>query len=68
MLSVDLQAHTFTSIFSVNNLPYNVRTIIPLRDPIGGSLLIGTNEFIHIDSQGRVNGVFINLSFNFLRT
>lgn len=60
VLSLDLQQKTFTSIVSAQNLPYNIQKIIPLKDPIGGSLLIGNNEFVHIDSQGRVNGVAVN--------
>lgn len=60
VLSIDFTQRTFTSVVSAKNLPYTVSKIVPLANPLGGSLLIGSNEFVHIDSQGRVNGVMVN--------
>lgn len=60
VLSLDLSQQTFTSILSVQNLPYSIQKLVPLKDPLGGCLLVGTNELIHIDSQGRVNGASVN--------
>lgn len=60
VLSIDFTQRTFTSIVSAKNLPYTLSKIVPLKEPLGGSLLVGSNEVIHIDSQGRVNGVSVN--------
>lgn len=60
VLSLDLQQRSSTAIVSAQSLPYDVRKLVPVRDPIGGSLLVGVNELIHIDSQGRQHGVSTN--------
>lgn len=60
VLSLDPQHRTTTSIVLVNNLPYDIRKIIPVKKPIGGALLVGVNVIIHIDSQGRKHEVAVN--------
>lgn len=60
VLSLDLQQRSSTAIVSAQSLPYDVRKLIPVREPIGGCLLVGVNELIHIDSQGRQHGVSLN--------
>lgn len=60
VLSIDFTQRTFTPIVSAKSLPYTLSKVVPLANPLGGSLLIGSNEFVHVDSQGRVNGVIVN--------
>lgn len=60
VLSLDLQQRSSTAIVSAQNIPYDVRKLIPVKEPIGGCLLVGVNELIHIDSQGRQHGVSVN--------
>lgn len=58
--TLDLEQRASTTLLSVNELPYDLRTIIPLPRIIGGALLIGCNELIHIDQSGKTNGVAVN--------
>lgn len=60
VLSLDLQQRSSTAIVSAQNLPYDVRRLVPVKEPIGGCLLVGVNELVHIDSQGRQHGVSVN--------
>lgn len=59
VLSLDLQQRSSTAIVSSQGLPYDIRKLVPVRHPIGGCLLVGSNELIHIDSQGRKHGVSV---------
>lgn len=59
VLSLDLQQHSSTAIVSAQGLPYEVRRLVSVKEPIGGCLLVGVNELIHIDSQGRQHGVSV---------
>lgn len=59
-LSLDVQQRSSTPIISVKNLPYDIHTIVPLEAPVGGSLLIGSNQLIHIDSSGKASGLAVN--------
>jgi cleavage and polyadenylation specificity factor subunit 1 len=34
--------------------------VVPLPSPIGGALLVGGNEVIHVDQAGKTNGVAVN--------
>ena len=58
--TLDLEQKASTTLSSVSNLPYDVHTILPLSRTIGGVLLIGNNEIIHVDQSGKTNGVAIN--------
>ncbi|KAK9462798.1 CPSF A subunit region-domain-containing protein [Lipomyces oligophaga] len=60
VVALDLAQRTSTSIISVKDLPYDLVSLVPLPAPIGGSLLIGANEIIHIDSSGRAVGIAVN--------
>ncbi|KKA26290.1 hypothetical protein TD95_000089 [Thielaviopsis punctulata] len=60
VFTLDLQQKASTAILSVENLPSDIFCIVPLPTPIGGSLLIGDNELIHIDQSGKPNGVAVN--------
>ena len=58
--TLDLEQRASTTLLSVTGLPYDLFRIVPLPGPIGGSLLIGCNEIIHVDQAGKVNGVAAN--------
>ncbi|ERS96867.1 hypothetical protein HMPREF1624_07076 [Sporothrix schenckii ATCC 58251] len=60
VFTLDLQQKASTTILSVTNLPQDLFRVFPVPSPIGGALLIGTNELIHIDQSGRANGVAVN--------
>ena len=58
--TLDLEQRASTTLLSVNNLPYDLFAVIPLSRPIGGALLVGGNEIIHVDQSGKANGVAVN--------
>ncbi|ANB12228.1 Cft1p [Sugiyamaella lignohabitans] len=60
VLSLDLQNRSSTAIISIDSLPYDIDQVIPLPAPVGGSLLVGANHLIHIDSSGKVTGLAVN--------
>ncbi|KAL2757040.1 hypothetical protein ACRALDRAFT_2041568 [Sodiomyces alcalophilus JCM 7366] len=60
VFTIDLHQKASTAILSVNNLPQTLFQAIPLPHPIGGALLVGSNELIHIDQSGKANGVAVN--------
>ena len=58
--TLDLEQRASTTLLSVNNLPYDLFAVISLSRPIGGALLVGGNEIIHVDQSGKANGVAVN--------
>ncbi|KAI1342830.1 CPSF A subunit region-domain-containing protein [Xylariaceae sp. FL0016] len=60
VFALDVQEKASTAILSVTGLPQDLFRIIPLPAPIGGALLVGTNELIHIDQSGKSHGVGVN--------
>lgn len=58
--NLDLEQRASTTLLSVNNLPSDLFHIIPLSRVIGGALLVGGNELIHVDQSGKTNGVAVN--------
>lgn len=58
--TLDLEQRESTTLLSITKLPYDLHTILPLPSPIGGALLIGLNEIIHVDQSGKTNGVAVN--------
>ncbi|CAI4218655.1 unnamed protein product [Parascedosporium putredinis] len=60
VFTLDLHQRASTTILAVDNLPHDVHRVIPLPAPIGGALLVGDNELIHVDQSGRANGVSVN--------
>ncbi|KAI8628859.1 CPSF A subunit region-domain-containing protein [Xylariaceae sp. FL1651] len=61
VFTLDLQQKASTTILSVNGLPQDLFRVLALPAPIGGALLVGTNELIHIDQSGKTHGVGVNL-------
>ncbi|KAI9680096.1 MAG: mRNA cleavage and polyadenylation factor subunit [Caeruleum heppii] len=60
VFTLDLEQRASTTILSVTNLPYDLLRVLPLPLPVGGALLIGTNELVHVDQAGKTNGVAVN--------
>lgn len=60
VLSLDLESHSATSVLKIENLPYDIDRLIPLPLPMNGSLLVGCNEIIHVDSGGITRRVALN--------
>ncbi|TQS38506.1 hypothetical protein Golomagni_00986 [Golovinomyces magnicellulatus] len=61
VFTLDLHQKASTTILSVSGLPFDLTEVVPLPAPVGGALLIGGNELIHIDQAGKANGVAVNL-------
>lgn len=60
VFTLDLQQKASTTILSVTGLPYDLCEVVPLPTPVGGALLIGANQLIHIDQAGKTTGVAVN--------
>ncbi|KAI1209162.1 CPSF A subunit region-domain-containing protein [Annulohypoxylon truncatum] len=60
VFTLDLQQKASTTILSVTGLPQDLFRVIALPAPVGGALLVGTNELIHIDQSGKSHGVGVN--------
>ena len=58
--TLDLEQRASTTLSSVSNLPDDLFAVVPLSRPIGGALLVGGNEMIHVDQSGKTNGVAVN--------
>ena len=60
VFTLDLEQRASTTLLSVNNLPYDLFRVCPLQLPVGGALLVGGNELIHVDQSGKTNGIAVN--------
>jgi cleavage and polyadenylation specificity factor subunit 1 len=60
VFTLDLEQKASTTLLSVSGLPYDITRVVPLPHPIGGALLVGINEVIHVDQAGKTNGVAVN--------
>lgn len=58
--TLDLEQHASTVLVSVQNLPSDLWKVVPLPLPVGGALLVGTNEFVHVDQSGKTTAVAVN--------
>ncbi|CDK27431.1 unnamed protein product [Kuraishia capsulata CBS 1993] len=60
VLSLDLESKSATTIIEASNLPYDIERAIALPAPLNGTLLIGCNEIIHVNSLGSLRGITVN--------
>lgn len=60
IFTLDLEQRASTNMFTVNKLPSTLWKVVPLPLPIGGALLVGTNEVVHIDQSGKANATAVN--------
>lgn len=60
VLTLDLDQRASTNLVTVSKLPSDLWKIIPLALPVGGALLVGNNEFVHVDQSGKTTAVAVN--------
>ncbi|PGH18500.1 hypothetical protein AJ80_04470 [Polytolypa hystricis UAMH7299] len=60
VVTLDLEQRASTTLVSVPRLPSDLFMVVPLPPPVGGALLIGGNELVHIDQAGKSNAVGVN--------
>lgn len=58
--TLDLEQRASTTLLSVNNLPWDMFAVVPLVRNVGGALLVGSNEVIHVDQSGKSSGIGVN--------
>lgn len=58
--TLDLEQRASTTLLSLNGLPYDLFAVVPLSRVIGGALLMGCNEIIHVDQSGKTTAVAVN--------
>ena len=58
--TLDLDQRASTTLLSVSGLPSDISKVVPLPLPIGGALLVGSNEFVHVDQAGNTSAVAVN--------
>jgi len=60
VFTLNLEEKASTKLLSVSGLPYDISRVVPLPHPVGGALLVGSNEIIHVDQAGKTNGIAVN--------
>ncbi|KAF3938409.1 hypothetical protein ABW19_dt0200692 [Dactylella cylindrospora] len=60
VVTLDLDQRASTSIMSAKNLPFDIFKAIALPPPIGGTLLLGEHELVHVDQAGKMSAVAVN--------
>lgn len=58
-ISLDLNRKHYPIIWSVKSLPHSCYQLIPLKDPIGGALVVGFETVLHVNQK-----ITYGLSFN----
>ncbi|KAJ5552933.1 Cleavage/polyadenylation specificity factor A subunit C-terminal [Penicillium frequentans] len=60
VFTLDLEQRASTTLLSVSRLPSDLFKVVALPPPVGGALLIGSNEIVHVDQAGKTNAVGVN--------
>jgi cleavage and polyadenylation specificity factor subunit 1 len=60
VFTLDLEQRASTTLLSVSRLPSDLLKVVALPPPVGGALLIGSNELVHVDQAGKTNAVGVN--------
>jgi cleavage and polyadenylation specificity factor subunit 1 len=60
VFTLDIEQRASTTILSISGLPNDLYEVIPLPLPVGGALLLGTNELVHVDEAGKTSAVAVN--------
>lgn len=60
VFTLDLEQQASTTIVSVSQLPTGLHKIIPLALPVGGALILGNNDVVHIDQAGKSTAIAVN--------
>ncbi|CAG8367489.1 unnamed protein product [Penicillium salamii] len=60
VFTLDLEQRASTTLLSVSRLPSDLFKVVALPLPVGGALLLGSNEIVHVDQAGKTNAVGVN--------
>lgn len=60
VFTLDLEQRASTNLVTVPKLPSDLWKVVSLPLPVGGALLVGTNELVHVDQSGKTNAVAVN--------
>ncbi|KAJ5099106.1 hypothetical protein N7532_006107 [Penicillium argentinense] len=60
VFTLDLEQRASTTLLSVSRLPSDLFKVVALPPPVGGALLLGSNEIVHVDQAGKTNAVGVN--------
>ncbi|KAJ5092215.1 hypothetical protein NUU61_007085 [Penicillium alfredii] len=60
VFTLDLEQRASTTLLSVSRLPSDLFKVVALPPPVGGALLVGSNEIVHVDQAGKTNAVGVN--------
>jgi cleavage and polyadenylation specificity factor subunit 1 len=60
VFTLDLEQKASTILLSVSRLPSDLFKVVALPPPVGGALLIGANEIVHVDQAGKTGAVGVN--------
>ncbi|KAJ6109745.1 hypothetical protein N7486_001980 [Penicillium sp. IBT 16267x] len=60
VFTLDLEQRASITLLSVSRLPSDLFKVVALPPPVGGALLIGSNEIVHVDQAGKTNAVGVN--------
>jgi cleavage and polyadenylation specificity factor subunit 1 len=60
VFTLDIEQRASTTILSIAELPNDLHEVLPLPLPVGGALLVGSNELVHVDEAGKTNGIAVN--------
>lgn len=60
VFTLDFEGREVTTIMTIPGLPFDVFAVHPLPPPVGGAILIGSNELVHVDQAGKANAVAVN--------
>lgn len=60
VFTLDLEQRASTTLLSVSRLPSDLFKVVALPPPVGGALLIGSNEIVHVDQAGKTTAVGVN--------
>ena len=60
VFTLDLEQRASTTLLSVSRLPSDLFKVVALPPPVGGALLLGSNELVHVDQAGKTNAVGVN--------
>lgn len=60
VFTLDLEQKASTTLLSILKLPNDLHKVLSLPAPVGGALLVGGNELIHVDQGGKTNAIAVN--------
>ena len=58
--ALDVDQKSCSTVFMISKLPDDLYQVVPLPAPVKGALLVGYNELVHANAEGRAVGVAVN--------